>query len=102
MLAYILASRLGRPVASADVAKCSRYDMAELSFEPDTYLSWHSKDRRLYLFAWQAFSEQGQMGSHWKVDRDEVVLFSGMPVPLILLDSRSQLGRSAGGADRHQ
>jgi hypothetical protein len=83
MLAYILlASRLGRPVASADVAKCTRYDMAELAFEPDQYLGWHSKDRRLYLFAWQAFSEQGQVGSHWHIDRDEVVLFSGMPVPL--------------------
>ncbi len=83
MLAFILlASRLGRPVAGADVAKCTRYDMAELAFEPDQYLGWHSKDRRLYLFAWQAFSEQGQIGSHWHVDRDEVVLFSGLPVPL--------------------
>ena len=83
MLAFILlASRLGRPVAGSDVAKCTRYDMAELAFEPDQYLGWHSKDRRLYLFAWQAFAEQGQIGSHWHVDRDEVVLFSGMPVPL--------------------
>jgi GT2 family glycosyltransferase len=83
MLAFILlASRLGRPVAASDVAKCTRYDMAELAFEPDQYLGWHSNDRRLYLFAWQAFSEQGQVGSHWHVDRDEVVLFSGMPIPL--------------------
>ncbi len=83
MLAFILlASRLGRPVAGADVAKCTRYDMAELAFEPDQYLGWHSNDRRLYLFAWQAFTEQGQVGSHWHVDRDEVVLFSGLPVPL--------------------
>ncbi len=83
MLAFILlVSRLGRPVAGADAAKCTRYDMAELAFEPDQYLGWHSKDRRLYLFAWQAFSEQGQMGSHWHIDRDEIVLFSGMPVPL--------------------
>jgi hypothetical protein len=83
MLAFILlASRLGRTVASSDVAKCTRYDMNELAFEPDQYLGWHSKDRRLYLFAWQAFSEQGQIGSHWHVDRDEIVLFSGLPVPL--------------------
>jgi len=83
MLAFILlASRLGRPVAASDVAKCTRYDLPELAFEPDQYLGWHSMDRRLYLFAWQAFSEQGQIGSHWHVDHDEVVLFSGMPVPL--------------------
>lgn len=83
MLAYILlASRLGRPVAAADAAKCTRYDMAELAFEPDQYLGWHSKDRRLYLFAWQAFAEQGQIGSHWHVNRDNVVLFSGLPIPL--------------------
>ncbi len=83
MLAFILlASRLGRPVSGADVAKCTRYDMAELAFEPDQYLGWHSKDRRLYLFAWQAFSEQGQIGSHWHIDRNEIVLFSGVPVPL--------------------
>ncbi len=83
MLAFILlASRLGRPVAASDVAKCTRYDMAELAFEPDQYLGWHSNDRRLYLFAWQAFAEQGQIGSHWHVDHDGVVLFSGMPVPL--------------------
>lgn len=83
MLSFILlASRLGRPVSGADVAKCTRYDMAELAFEPDQYLGWHSEDRRIYLFAWQAFAEQGQMGSHWHVDRDQVVLFSGMPAPL--------------------
>lgn len=83
MLAFILlASRLGRPVSGSDVAKCTRYDMTELAFEPDQYLGWHSNDRRLYLFAWQAFAEQGQVGSHWHIDRDEVVLFSGMPVPL--------------------
>ncbi|MEZ4529458.1 MAG: sulfotransferase [Thermomicrobiales bacterium] len=83
MLAFILlASRLGRPVAAADAAKCTRYDMAELAFEPDQYLGWHSKDRRLFLYAWQAFSEQGQIGSHWHVDRDNVVLFSGLPIPL--------------------
>ncbi len=83
MLAFILlASRLGRPVAASDVATCTRYDLPELAFEPDQYLGWHSKDRRLYLFAWQAFSEQGQIGSHWHVDHDEVVLFGGMPVPL--------------------
>ena len=83
MLAFILlASRLGRPLAASDIAKCTRYDMAELAFEPDQYLGWHTNDRRLHLFAWQAFSEQGQIGSHWQVDHDEVVLFSGMPVPL--------------------
>jgi hypothetical protein len=96
MLAFILlASRLGRPVAAADAAKCTRYDMAELAFEPDQYLGWHSKDRRLYLFAWQAFTEQGQIGSHWHVSRDKVVLFSGLPVPL---DSPWQPG--AGWADQ--
>lgn len=83
MLAFILlASRLGRPVSGAEVAKCTRYDIAELAFEPDQYLGWHSKDRRLFLFAWQAFAEQGQIGSHWHVERDQVVLFSGMPLPL--------------------
>lgn len=83
MLAFILlASRLGRPVAGGDVAKCTRYDMAELAFEPDQYLGWHSNDRRLYLFAWQAFAEQGQIGSHWHVERDEVVLVGGLPIPL--------------------
>lgn len=83
MLAFILlASRLGRPVSQSDVAACTRYDMAELLFEPDQYLGWHSTDRRLHLFAWQAFSEQGQIGSHWFVDHDQVVLFSGTPIPL--------------------
>lgn len=83
MLAFVLlASRFAIPVEQADVRRCTRYDAAELAFEPDQYLGWHSNDRRLYLFAWQAFAEQGQIGSHWAIDRDRVVLFSGMPVPL--------------------
>ncbi|MCO5222167.1 MAG: hypothetical protein M9947_11395 [Thermomicrobiales bacterium] len=82
MLAFILlASRLGRPLAGSDVAKCTRYDMAELAFEPDQYLGWHTKDHRLYLFAWQAYTEQGQIGSHWHVTHNDLVLFSGMPIP---------------------
>src|SRR6478735_2741577 len=82
MLAYILlASRLGRPVSDTEIANCARYDRNDLPFEPDQYLGWHSDDHRLYLFAWQAFAEQGQMGSHWHVDRNEIVLFSGLPIP---------------------
>lgn len=83
MLAFVLlVSRRSHSVNPSTVAKCTRYDTASLPFEPDQYLGWHSKDRRLYLFAWQAFAEQGQAGSHWHIGRDHVVLFSGLPVPL--------------------
>ena len=82
MLAFILlASRLGRPVSAAEVANCTHYDLPELHFEPDQYIGWHSQDRRLYFFGWQAFAEIGQMGSHWFVDADGLTAFSGLPFP---------------------
>jgi hypothetical protein len=83
MLVYVvIASSDGMPLDPAIVERIAQPDLPEIPFNPDQYLTWTNASGTVHFSGWQAFSEVGQIGSHWHTDEQTLTAFSGLPARL--------------------
>src|SRR4249919_1562769 len=79
MLAFLLlASRDGVPIAPAELARATAGALPNLPFQPESSLVWTNRSASTVVLAWQAFTENARVGSHWHVNREGgLSLFAG-------------------------